>query len=106
MEEVRNDLKEEKEVKKSFKEIIAEDETIKKLDELIKDANGVIAKVQLDAIKTNSTIEDPDSLIIQLGEAQKEVVKAMMIHHHMVMALYAKYIGDDSPESASKNLYW
>ena len=95
-----------KEVKKSFKEIIAEVETIKKLDELIKDANGVIASVQTEAIKSNSTIEDPDALILQLAEAEKEVVKAMMMHHHMVMALYAKYVGDDSPESASKNLYW
>ena len=106
MEEVRSDLKEEKEVKKSFKEIIAEDETIKQLDELIKNANGVIARVQTEVIKTNSTIEDPDNLILQLADAEKEVVKGMMMHHHLVMALYAKYVGDNSPESAGKNLYW
>lgn len=106
MEEVRDNLKEEKEVKKTFKEILAEDETIKKLDELIKNANGKITAIQAEVINTNSTVEDPDGLILQLTEIEKEVVKAMMMHHHMVMALYAKYIGDESPESARKNLYW
>lgn len=87
-----------------FQKILNEDPILKKLDELISETNAHITMAIAALAKGEE--ENPEELLKLIDEARRTVVNCIGMHHDMVMALYAKYVGDDSPTSATKNRYW
>jgi len=87
-----------------FQKILNEDTVLKKLDELISDTNTYISMAIAALAKGEE--ENPEELVKLIDEARRTVVNCIGMHHDMVMALYAKFVGDDSETSASHNRYW
>ena len=87
-----------------FQKILNEDKTLKKLDELVQGTNAHITMAIAALAKGEE--ENPEELVKLIDEARREVVNCIGLHHDMVMALYAKYVGDDSETSALHNRYW
>lgn len=114
MENIRND-REKKEVNE-FQKILNENEILRKLDELVKEANFGIT-LAIEALATGVE-KNPDGTVKVLDENEKQellkninegrrlVVDCIGMHHDVVMALYAGFVNDDAPTSASKNRYW
>lgn len=114
MENIGKDCKK-KEVNE-FQKILNENEILRKLDDLIKEANLGIA-LAIEALATGEE-KNPDGTVKVLDEKEKQellknindcrrlVVDCIGMHHDIVMALYAGFVNDDSPTSASKNRYW
>lgn len=89
-----------------FQKIINDDETIQKLDDLAKKLNIQIAIAMSALAKGEVKEEERETVLKQIDESRRLVVDCIGMHHDMVMALYAKYVGDDSETSALHNRYW
>jgi hypothetical protein len=87
-----------------FQKILNEDELLKKLDGLTQKTNAQIAIAIAKLAKGEA--ENPEELLKDIDEARRLVVTSIGWHHDIVMARYAKYVGDESETSAAKVRYW
>ncbi len=98
----QNSTNNEKEI--TFKELLANDDTIKTIDDLIKRANLAISAALLE-IEEGKCKNIKESIQL-IEDSRKEVAKSLLLKHYYIMALYAKYKNDESPESPLRNKYW
>lgn len=87
-----------------FQKLLNEDPILKKLDKLTSETNAHITMAIAALAKGEE--ENPEELVKLIDEARRTVINCIGMHHDMVMALYAKFVKDDSPTSATKNRYW
>jgi len=89
-----------------FQKMINEDKVIQQLDDLTKKLNVQIA-IAMSALAKGEVKEgERDNVLKQIDESRRLVINCIGMHHDMVMALYAKYVGDNSETSALHNRYW
>lgn len=98
----QNSTNNEKEL--TFKELLANDDTIKTIDELVKKINLGISAALLEI--EEGKCENVKEAIQLIEASRKEVAKSLVLKHHYIMALYAKYKKDESLDSPIKNTYW
>ena len=88
----------------TFKELLANDDTIKTLDELVKKINLGISAALLEIER--GECENIKESIQLIEDSRKEVAASLVLKHHYIMALYAKYKKDESLDSPLINAYW
>jgi hypothetical protein len=88
----------------TFKELLANDDTLKTIDDLIKRTNLAISAALLEI--EEGKCENVKESIQLIEDTRKEVAKSFLLKHYYIMALYAKYKKDESPESPLSNKYW
>lgn len=110
-EEVR-EVKEKKELTE-FGKILKADDTMEKMDALVKNLNESVIGCVYALAKADETcsLDDKLELAERVITSQKEIESALILHHHYVMALYAGYISTkhnipDNPDSPAHTTYW
>jgi hypothetical protein len=109
-EEMDNTSKSVENVKKvnenEFHKVLKGDKVLEAADKLILDAN----KNLIDGFNAlafgDGSEEENKKLIDAIIKTQKEIEKSFMMRHFYIMAQYAKFKKDESPESPAKNTYW
>lgn len=98
----KNDQK----VKNAFSKSLEGDKVLEAADKLILDANKNLIEGFNALAFGDGSEEDSKKLIDEIIKTQKEIEKSFMMRHFYIMAKYAKFKNDESPESPAHNTYW
>ncbi len=89
-----------------FQKILNDDKVIKTTDDYVKKSNELLMEGFESLAFGDGSEEEKKKLISAIVETQKEIEKGFMMRHHYIMAQYAKFKNDESPESPAHNTYW
>lgn len=89
-----------------FHKTLKGDKVLEVADKLILDANKSLIEGLNALAFGNGSEEDSKKLIDEIIKTQKEIEKSFMMRHFYIMAQYAKFKKDESPESPAHNTYW
>lgn len=98
----KNDQK----VKNAFSKSLEGDKVLDAADKLILDANKNLIEGFNALAFGDGSEEEKKKLIDAIIKTQKEIEKGFMMRHFYIMAQYAKFKKDESPESPAHNTYW
>ncbi len=85
---------------------IKNDDTIKGLNELVRKTNIEISNAIERLAAGDVSKEEIPTLVRTIFDAREEVALGLIMHHHYIMALYAKRMNDETNNSPAKRTYW